>query len=101
MLQKEHRMRRVIVQTQVSLDGVQENPHLFVFDYSNEETLNDVKGNLLQSDALLMGRVTYQGFAAVWPTRTGDEFSDMRLINCLHPSSRLDCGVQAAHNFCI
>jgi dihydrofolate reductase len=69
-------MRKVIVQTQVSLDGVQENPHLFVFDYSNEETLNHVKANLFQSDALLMGRVTYQGFAAVWPTRTGDEFSD-------------------------
>jgi dihydrofolate reductase len=69
-------MRKVIVQTQVSLDGVQENPHLFVFDYSNEETLNHVKGNLFQSDALLMGRVTYEGFANFWPTRTGDDFSD-------------------------
>src|SRR5215207_4291877 len=29
----------------------------------------------LQSDALLLGRVTYQGFAEAWPSRTG-EFAD-------------------------
>jgi dihydrofolate reductase len=69
-------MRKVIVQTQVSLDGVQENPQLFVFDYHNEEIMNYSKEQLFDSDALLMGRVTYQGFAEVWPTRTGDDFSD-------------------------
>ncbi len=69
-------MRKIIVQTQVSLDGVQENPHLFVFDFHNEEIMNYSKEQLLQSDALLMGRVTYQGFAEIWSTRTGDDFSD-------------------------
>jgi dihydrofolate reductase len=69
-------MRKVIVQTQASLDGVQENPQLFVFDYVSEESTNYVKEQLFRSDALLMGRVTYQGFAKVWPTRTGDDFSD-------------------------
>lgn len=69
-------MRKVIVQTQVSLDGVQENPQLFVFDYHNDEIMNYSKELLFQSDALLIGRVTYQGFAEVWPTRTGDDFSD-------------------------
>jgi dihydrofolate reductase len=69
-------MRKVIVQTQVSLDGVQENPQLFVFDYHNEEIMNYSKELLFQSDALLAGRVTYEGFAEVWPTRTGDDFSD-------------------------
>ncbi len=69
-------MRKVIVQTQVSLDGVQENPQLFVFDYHNEEIMNYSKEQLFDSDALLMGRMTYQGFAEVWPTRTGDDFSD-------------------------
>jgi dihydrofolate reductase len=69
-------MRKVIVQTQVSLDGVQENPQLFVFDYHNEEIMNYSKEQLFDSDALLMGRVTYQGFAEVWPTRTGDDFAD-------------------------
>jgi dihydrofolate reductase len=69
-------VRKVIVQTQVSLDGVQENPQLFVFDYSSEESTKDVKEQLFRSDTLLMGRVTYEGFAKAWPTRTGDDFSD-------------------------
>jgi dihydrofolate reductase len=69
-------VRKVVVQTQVSLDGVQENPQLFVFDYVSEESTNDVKELLFRSDALLMGRVTYQGFAEAWPKRTGDDFSD-------------------------
>jgi dihydrofolate reductase len=69
-------MRKIIVQTQVSLDGVQENPQLFVFDYFSDEIMSYNKELLFQSDALLAGRVTYEGFAEVWPTRTGDEFSD-------------------------
>jgi dihydrofolate reductase len=69
-------MRKVIVQTQVSLDGVQENPQLFVFDYFSDEIMSYNKELLFQSDALLAGRVTYEGFAEVWPTRTGDDFSD-------------------------
>jgi dihydrofolate reductase len=69
-------MRKVIVQTQVSLDGVQENPQLFVFDYFSDEIMSYNKALLFQSDALLAGRVTYQGFAEVWPTRTGDDFAD-------------------------
>jgi len=30
----------------------------------------------MNSDALLLGRVTYEGFAEAWPQRSGDEFSD-------------------------
>ncbi len=69
-------MRKIVVQTDVSLDGVQENPHLFVFDYHSEEIMDYRKEQFFRSDALLMGRVTYEGFAKVWPTRTGDDFSD-------------------------
>lgn len=69
-------MRKVVVQTQVSLDGVQENPQLFVFDYASEESTNYVKEQLFRSDALLMGRVTYEGFAKAWPTMTGDAFAE-------------------------
>ena len=31
---------------------------------------------LLSCDAVLMGRRTYEGFAPVWPTRSGDPYSD-------------------------
>src|SRR5260370_39689778 len=30
----------------------------------------------MASDALLVGRVTYEGIAQAWPSRSGDEFSD-------------------------
>lgn len=69
-------MRKVVVHTKVSLDGVQENSHLFAPDYFSEESTNYVKEQLFRSDVLLMGRVTYEGFAKSWPTQTGDDFAD-------------------------
>jgi dihydrofolate reductase len=33
-------------------------------------------GQLFASDALLLGRVTYEEFVASWPQRSGDPFSD-------------------------
>ncbi|MBA2313400.1 MAG: dihydrofolate reductase family protein [Actinobacteria bacterium] len=33
-------------------------------------------GLLFASDALLLGRKTYEGFAEAWPARTGDDYSD-------------------------
>jgi dihydrofolate reductase len=81
-------MRRVIVQTEISIDAVLENPQNWAFDYHNDETMKYVRDSLFAADALLMGRVTYEGFAAVWPTRTGDDISDR--INSLpkHVASR-------------
>lgn len=73
-------MRKVIVQTEVSLDGVMDSPHLWdlVFKYHNDEIDNKyLKGILFAADALLMGRVTYEGFAEVWPSRAGtDDIAD-------------------------
>jgi dihydrofolate reductase len=46
------------------------------FKFERGEEGNQFKLNeTLQSDALLLGRVTYQGFAEAWPSRTG-EFAD-------------------------
>jgi dihydrofolate reductase len=81
-------MRKVVVQTEISLDAVLENPQNFVFDYQNEEVIKYIRDQLFAADALLMGRLTYEGFAEVWPTRSGDEISDR--INSLpkHVASR-------------
>src|ERR1700747_3844925 len=58
----------------VSLDGVVENP-AWTGPFWNDE-LSDLQGEyLFSSDALLLGRVTYEGFAAAWPgmeEATGD-----------------------------
>lgn len=56
----------------VSLDGVIENPHLWSFDFWNDEIANYKNEELKASDALLLGRVTYEAFAAAWPGRTDD-----------------------------
>ena len=58
-------MRRVIVSEFVSLDGVIEDPR-WTFRFMSEER-ERFKFDDPPSDALLLGRVTYEGFAAAWP----------------------------------
>lgn len=64
-------MRNLIVTEFISLDGVIESP-MWTFPYWNDE-IAAFKGEESEaSDALLLGRVTYDGFAQAWPER-GDE----------------------------
>ncbi len=59
-------MRKLKLAMYVSLDGVVENP-AWTAPFWNDE-LSDLQAEYLYaSDALLLGRVTYQGFAASWP----------------------------------
>jgi dihydrofolate reductase len=59
-------MRRVVVSEFVSLDGVFESP-AWTFDFGSEEQERFKLDELKAADALLLGRVTYEGFAAAWP----------------------------------
>jgi len=70
---KEHNMRKLVVSEYVTLDGVMEDPGGggWSFPFWNEEAAKFKYDELFTSDALLLGRVTYQGFAAAWPTMTG------------------------------
>jgi dihydrofolate reductase len=71
-------MARIINSTYITLDGVVEGPHL----WPSLGRPGDPRGGAIQTDlllscdALLMGRRTYEGFAPVWPTRSGDPYSD-------------------------
>ncbi len=60
-------MRKLIVTEFISLDGVIENPG-WTFPYWNDEISNFKAEETSDDQDLLLGRVTYQGFAAAWPT---------------------------------
>ena len=65
-------MRNVVVSMFVTLDGVMEAPNQWSFQFGiDDERLKYKNDELFASDALLLGRVTYQGFAAAWPTMPG------------------------------
>lgn len=64
-------MRKVVATEYVTLDGVMEEPGTWSFQFWSEEAAKYKYDELFASDALLLGRVTYRGFAAAWPTMTG------------------------------
>jgi dihydrofolate reductase len=77
-------MGRIVVAEYLSLDGVTEDPgeagdfehRGWTVPYWNDE-LSEAQSELLfASDALLLGRLTWQEFVASWPLRSGDPFTD-------------------------
>jgi dihydrofolate reductase len=77
-------MGRIVVTEFVSLDGVIEDPGGsedfehggWSFQFSRGDEGDQFKlDETMGSDALLLGRVTYEGFAQAWPSRDG-EFAD-------------------------
>ena len=64
-------MRKVIAVEMVSLDGVMESPEDWAFSYSNDEMEEANAAGMAASDAMLLGRVTYEGLAAFWPHQPG------------------------------
>ncbi|GGG44759.1 dihydrofolate reductase family protein [Hymenobacter glacieicola] len=69
-------MSKLTVAMYLTLDGVMENP-AWTSPYFNEEVGQLQQELLFASDALLLGRVTYQGFAAAWPSmQDEDGFAD-------------------------
>ncbi len=64
-------MRNIMVTEFMSLDGVMENPG-WTFPYWNDEIASFKGEESNSSDALLLGRVTYEGFASAWPQSTDE-----------------------------
>jgi len=66
-------MRKIIVAAEVSMDGVLNSPDMFpeIFKYHTNDVQDYLDQLLFSSGALLLGRITYEGFARIWPTRTG------------------------------
>jgi dihydrofolate reductase len=67
-------MRKLIVSAEISLDGVLDDPQDFIFDYIDDK-LGAYQNDLLNgADALIMGRITYEGLASYWMEHGDDEF---------------------------
>jgi dihydrofolate reductase len=66
-------LRKVVASEIVSLDGVVESPEEWHFPYFNDEMGEAIGEAMAASDAMLLGRVTYEGFAAFWPAQEGGE----------------------------
>lgn len=81
---EEDKMRKVIASEFVTLDGVMEDPGGaekferggWAFQFNRGPAGDKFKlDEAMAAGALLLGRLTYEGFAASWPTQTGD-FAD-------------------------
>lgn len=64
-------MRKVVMTEYLTLDGVMDEPGHWSGPFFNDEAAKFKYHELFASDALLLGRVTYEGFAAAWPTMEG------------------------------
>lgn len=92
-------MRRIVVSEFVTLDGVMEDPGgaeafsrggwAFQFDRGADGDQFKVD-ELMAADALLLGRRTFEGFAAAWPSRKGDFADKMNSLKKIVVSSTLE-----------
>ena len=92
-------MRRIVVTEFVTLDGVMEDPGgaenfsrggwAFQFDRGADGDQYKVD-ELMAADALLLGRRTFEGFAAAWPGQTGDFANKINAVRKIVVSSTLE-----------
>jgi dihydrofolate reductase len=76
-------MRKLIVSTYVTLDGRVDGLQEWVVPYNDDKAAKYHSDLVKNSDGLLLGRKTYEIFAAIWPARSGelpyiDRFNSMK-----------------------
>jgi dihydrofolate reductase len=83
-------MRKIKAALFMSLDGVVESPDKWHLQYFNDE-MGRVVGSLMgASDTMLLGRVTYQEFAAHWPTSDDEGAEYMNTVPKIVVSTTLE-----------
>lgn len=65
-------MRKIVAGLHLSLDGVISSPEKWSFDYYCDEVGQSIMSRRDATDMLLLGRTTYQEFAAIWPGQQGE-----------------------------
>jgi dihydrofolate reductase len=66
-------MRKTVAGILMTLDGVVESPEKWHLRYYDDELGELIDAAAANSDAMLLGRRTYEEFAAFWPSQDGDE----------------------------
>jgi dihydrofolate reductase len=94
-------LRKIIVSEFVTLDGVTEDPGgaekserggwAFQFERGPEGDKFKLD-EIMDADALLLGRKTYDGFAEAWPSRTGEFADKMNNVSKYVVSTTLEHG---------
>lgn len=70
-------MTQLVVSEYVTLNGAMEAPNVWTPAFWNDEVAQYKRDELFAADGLLLSRVTYEGFAAAWPSMTDEEgFAD-------------------------
>lgn len=73
-------MRKIVTGMYMTLDGDISNVQDWHWDYLGDEAKQASHEQLFASDALIMGRRTYEGFAPFWSKETGDMADRMNAI---------------------
>jgi dihydrofolate reductase len=83
-------MRKIVANFFISLDGVVERPDQWHFPYFNDEMGEVVGSGMAASDTMLLGRKTYEEFAAFWPSQTEPPADHMNGIQKVVVSTTLE-----------
>lgn len=76
-------MGKIIAGEYITLDGVMEAPENWQFPYYSDDYAAWNTTQVLEADALLLGRVTYEIFASHWPLQTHNEFGVADKLNAM------------------
>jgi dihydrofolate reductase len=65
-------MTKIVAELFLSVDGVYEAPETWQFPYFNDEMGEIVGSQIAAADTIVLGRRTYDAFAAYWPAQGSD-----------------------------
>ena len=74
-------MRKLVVSEFITLDGIIESPEQWQFPFLSEDVSQAIRDEVHFGEASLLGRETYQIFAAAWPQMTHNEFGVADKLN--------------------
>jgi dihydrofolate reductase len=83
MTEPNSQTRKLVAGLFLSLDGVAEAPNRWVFPYFTDEVGQEVGANMQAADTMLLGRRTYDEWAAYWPDKTASDDPYADFINSI------------------